>query len=145
MPYVLGLDGSWYLLRDPSALTTTAPAEFVMPQVRNKPQDFQSLRSLGLHSPSVDAFLAADAKDSECRSVSSTRHANATEGQVLTQAQAAAASDRLSADNGKCAAHAKAATAAKEKAVVEMQAAWEKQLKAQYDTSVLEIKARMSM
>lgn len=76
--------------------------------------------------------------------MSSTRHANATEGQVLTQAQAAAASDRLAADNGKCAVHAKAAKAAKEKAVSEMQGEWSKQIKAQHDTSVLEIKARMA-
>ena len=143
-PYVLGLDGSWYILRDQAALDTAPPAVFVMPTARNMPSDFQRLRSLGLHSPSVDAFLAADTKDAECRSVSSTRHANATEGQVLTQAQAAAASDRLAADNGKCAVHAKAAKAAKEKAVSEMQGEWSKQIKAQHDTSVLEIKARMA-
>lgn len=140
----LGADGSFYSV-DEGALTIQPPAAWVQPTLRNMPGDFGSLMAHGLRTPSVDAFYKADGADSNCRSVSSTRYANATEGQILTQAQAKAASDRLSADNAKCAVHAKAAAAAKDKAVVEMQAEWSSLLEAQYATTLPGIQARLGL
>ena len=50
-PYVLGLDGSWYILRDQAALDTAPPAVFVMPTARTCPRTFSACAALACTLP----------------------------------------------------------------------------------------------